>query len=86
MAGGGGKPSGLELRSQPQALLDRRRSGCGKGGVRENKGLRGRRNVVTAQVAQMMKSPPAKQETRVRSLCQEGPQEEAVATHSSLLA
>ena len=41
--------------------------------------------MVTVQVAQTIKDPPAKQETRVQSLCQEGSLEEAMATHSSLL-
>ena len=43
------------------------------------------RNAVTAQVAQTVKGPPAKRETQVQSLRQEGPLEEAMATHSSLL-
>ena len=34
----------------------------------------------------MVKSPPAKQETRVPSLGQEDPLEEEMATHSSILA
>ena len=33
----------------------------------------------------MVKNPPAKQETRVQSLVQEDPLEEARATHSSIL-
>ena len=36
-------------------------------------------------VAQMVKNPPAMQETWVRSLGQEDPLEESVATHSSIL-
>ena len=37
-------------------------------------------------VAQMVRSPPAVQETRVRSLGQEDPLEKEMATHSSILA
>ena len=37
-------------------------------------------------VAQMVKNPPAIQETRVRSLGWEDPLEEGMATHSSILA
>ena len=37
-------------------------------------------------VAQMVKNPPAIQETWVRSLGQEDPLEEGMATHSSILA
>ena len=37
-------------------------------------------------MGQMVKSPPAMQETRVGSLGQEDPLEKAMATHSSLLA
>ena len=37
-------------------------------------------------VAQMVKNPPAKQETRVGSLGWEDPLEEEMATHSSTLA
>ena len=37
-------------------------------------------------VAQSVKNLPAVQETRVRSLGQEDPQEKAMATHSSILA
>ena len=37
-------------------------------------------------VAQMVKNPPAMQETRVRSLGQEDPLEKGMATHSSILA
>ena len=37
-------------------------------------------------VAQMVKSPPAMQETWVQSLCWEDPLEEAMAIHSSILA
>ena len=37
-------------------------------------------------VAQMVKSLPAMQETRVQSLDQEDPLEEGMATHSSILA
>ena len=42
--------------------------------------------VVTSLVAQMGKNPPAMQETQVRSLGQEDPLEEGLATHSSILA
>ena len=37
-------------------------------------------------VAQMVKTPPAMQETRVRSLGWEDPLEEGMAAHSSILA
>ena len=37
-------------------------------------------------VAQMVKNLPAMQETQVRSLSQEDPLEEGMATHSSILA
>ena len=37
-------------------------------------------------VAQMVKNPPAIQETWVRSLSQEDPLEEDMTTHSSILA
>ena len=37
-------------------------------------------------MAQIVKNPPAMQETRVRSLAQEDPLEEGMATHSSNLA
>ena len=37
-------------------------------------------------VAQMVRSPPAMQETQVRSLDREDPLEEGVAAHSSVLA
>ena len=37
-------------------------------------------------VVQMAKNPPAMRETWVRSLGQEDPLEEGVATHSSILA
>ena len=37
-------------------------------------------------MAQMVRSPPAVQETRVRSLGQEDPLEKEMATHSSILA
>ena len=39
-----------------------------------------------SRVAQMVKNLPAMQETQVQSLGQEGPLEEEVATHSSILA
>ena len=37
-------------------------------------------------MTQMIKNPPAMQETRVQSLGQEGPLEEGMTTHSSVLA
>ena len=37
-------------------------------------------------MAQMVKGPPAMQETRVQSLGQENPLEKEMATHSSILA
>ena len=37
-------------------------------------------------VAQMVKNPPAKQETQVQSLGQEDPLEKGMATHASILA
>ena len=40
----------------------------------------------TSLVAQMVKCPPTTQETRVRSLGQEGPLEKEMAIHSSTLA
>ena len=40
----------------------------------------------TDQMAQMVKNLPTKQEMQVQSLGQEDPQEEEVATHSSILA
>ena len=40
----------------------------------------------TSLVAQMVKNPPAMQETWVQSLGQEDLLEKAVATHSSILA
>ena len=40
----------------------------------------------TDQMAQMVKNLPTKQEMQVRSLGQEDPQEEEMATHSSILA
>ena len=36
-------------------------------------------------VAQMVKNPPAMQETQVRSLGQENPLEKEIAAHSSIL-
>ena len=41
---------------------------------------------VASLVAQMVKSPPAVQETRARSLCLEDPLENKMATHTSILA
>ena len=50
-------------------------------------GLAGHRvSVGLPQVAQWVKNPSAKRETRVRSLGQEDPLEEGVATHSSIFA
>ena len=37
-------------------------------------------------VAQLLKYPPAMQETLVRFLCQEDPLEKGMVTHSSILA
>ena len=37
-------------------------------------------------VAQMVKNPPAVQETQVQSLAREDPLEKGMATHSSILA
>jgi len=37
-------------------------------------------------VAQMVKNPPAMQDTKVRSLDREDPLEKEMATHSSMLA
>ena len=41
---------------------------------------------VTSLVAQMVKNPPAMQDTRVRSLGQKDPLEKEMATHASILA
>ena len=41
---------------------------------------------LASPMAQMVKNPPAMQETRVRSLGWEDPLEEGMATHSSILA
>ena len=41
---------------------------------------------VTSLVAQMVKNPPAMQDTRVRSLGQKAPLEKEMATHASILA
>ena len=41
---------------------------------------------MASMVAQMVKNPPAMQETSVRSLCWEDLLEEGMATHSSILA
>ena len=43
-------------------------------------------SVFASLAAQMAKSSPAMQETRVRSLGREDPLEKGVATHSSILA
>ena len=47
-----------------------------------------RRNLlgITSLVAQLVKNPPAMQETLVRFLVQEDPLEKGKATHSSILA
>ena len=37
-------------------------------------------------VAQMVKNLPTKQETQVRSLCQEDPLKKGMATHTPILA
>ena len=42
--------------------------------------------IQASQVAQWVKNPPAVQETWVQSLGQEGPLEEGMAIHSSVLA
>ena len=42
--------------------------------------------VGTSLMVQMVKNPPAMQETWVRSLGQEGPLEKGLATHYSILA
>ena len=44
------------------------------------------RIVKPSLVAQLVKNPPAMQETQVRSLGQEDPLEKGMATHSSILA
>ena len=43
-------------------------------------------SVWASLVAQMVKNPPAMQETRVQYLGWEDPQEKGTATHSSILA
>ena len=42
--------------------------------------------VWASQVAQMVKNPPAVQETQVQSLSQEDPLEKGMTTHSNILA
>ena len=42
--------------------------------------------ILSFQVTQMVKNPPAMQETQVQSLDWEDPLEKAIATHSSILA
>ena len=42
--------------------------------------------VWASMMAQMVKNPPAMQETQVRSLGEEDPLEKELATHSSILA
>ena len=39
-----------------------------------------------SQVAQMIRNPPAAQETQVQSLSQEDPLQKGTTTHSSILA
>ena len=41
--------------------------------------------LLTSLLAQMVKNPPAMQETQVQSLGQEGPLEKKMATHSRIL-
>ena len=43
-------------------------------------------NIWASLIAQLVKNPPAKPENWVRSLGREGPLEEGMATHSSILA
>ena len=43
-------------------------------------------NMKASLMAQVVKNPPAMQETRVQSLGQEDPLEEDMETHSSVLA
>ena len=43
-------------------------------------------NFGASLVAQMVKNPPAKQETQVQSLVWEEPLDKGMATHSSILA
>ena len=43
-------------------------------------------NTMASQVAQIVKNPPAMQETQLQFLGWEGPLEEGMATHSSILA
>ena len=50
------------------------------------KGMCGGGNEGASMVAQMVKNPPAIQETWVRSLGWEDPPEQGKATHSSILA
>ena len=45
-----------------------------------------KRSTWVSLVAQMVKNPPAMQETRVQSLGQTDPLEKRMATHSSILA
>ena len=45
----------------------------------------GRREDLAFSVAQMVKKPPAIQETKIRSQGQEDPLEKGMVTHSSLL-
>ena len=49
-------------------------------------GVESKTTLWASQVAQMVKNPPAVQETWVRSLGQEAPQKKAMATHPSVLA
>ena len=43
-------------------------------------------NIEYAEVAQLVKNPPAMQETQVQFLRQEDPLEKEMATHSSIFA
>ena len=43
-------------------------------------------SLLASLVAQMVKNPPARQETRVQSLGQEAPPKQEMPTHSSILA
>ena len=43
------------------------------------------RTWASSLMAQMVKNPPARQETQVKSLGQEDPLEKGMATHSSIL-
>ena len=49
-------------------------------------GVESKTTLWASQVAQIIKNPPAMQETQIRSLGQEAPMEKAMATHSRILA